>query len=148
MTGKQGLDQPLGDDIGKAPVGGCGVGVVLDREAKVALLWISRAFQHIFAGSNEFDHAQRKIREVIGISGFASQQKIVERFGVGLRRKLSLYVAASCTIRSQRSGVFTMRRRDETLSSMRATTPLAAIMKSSISSVAWFLCWFSTSTTC
>ena len=41
-------------------------------------------------------------------------------------------------MRSQRSGVRTMRRKEETFSSIRATTPLAAIMKSSISSVAWF----------
>jgi hypothetical protein len=50
-------------------------------------------------------------------------------------------------MRSQRSGCFTMRRKDETFSSMRATTPLAAIMKSSINSVAWFFCCFCMSMT-
>ena len=41
-----------------------------------------------------------------------------------------------------------MRRKEETFSSNRATTPLAAIMKSSISSVARFFSCFTTSTTC
>ncbi len=52
-------------------------------------------------------------------------------------------------MRSQRSGVLTTRRIDDTrrASSIRATISLDAIMKSSMSSVARFLPWRTMSTT-
>ncbi len=86
-AGKHSFDQPLRDEIGEAPVGSRRVGVVLHREAKVSLLRISWPLQNIFARANQLDHGQRQIGKVIGISGLALEQKIIERLGIGIRQE-------------------------------------------------------------
>jgi len=66
---KQRFDQPLRDDVGKAPVGRGRVRVILHGKSEVPLLGIARTLQNIFARSNQLDDRQREVGEVIGIGG-------------------------------------------------------------------------------
>ena len=89
--------------------------VVLNRQAEVALFRIARTLQDVLARSDQLDDCQREISKVIGIGGLALDQKIVERFGIRNGGKCPPSFAASSTMRGQRSGVFTMRRIEDTL---------------------------------
>ena len=88
MASEYGLKQPLRDDIGKPPVGGSRVRVVLDREAKVSLYRLSGTFQNVFARADQLDDCQRDVGKVIRISCLSLKQEIIQSFGIGIGRKL------------------------------------------------------------
>ena len=87
MPCEHGFNQTLGDDIDEPPIGRGGVSVILNRQTEVSWGNFAGTFQNIFSRTDEFNYGERKIGEVIGIGGFAPQQEIVQRLGVGLRRK-------------------------------------------------------------
>jgi hypothetical protein len=91
LTGKQSFDLTLRDDIGKAAIRCGGVSVILHRETEVSRRNFARAFEHILAGADKFNHGERDVGEVIGIGRLAPQQEIVQRFGIGLRGELSAF---------------------------------------------------------
>ena len=85
--GKQGLQHSLTHDVRKAAIGRGGVGVVLHRQPEVAGRNFVGLYQHVLAGAHELDNGQGEIGKVIGILFLLCEQKIVERFGVGLGRE-------------------------------------------------------------
>ena len=150
LAGEHGLHQALRDQIREAPIRRRRVRVVLHRETEVAGFRIARTFEHVLARPHQLDDGERQIREVIGIGGLARDQKLVERSASpappAARRRAwppAPRSGPTAPASSRRAGSTTRCR----VSSMRATTSLAAIMKSSMSSVARFFSCRTTSTT-
>jgi hypothetical protein len=68
---EHGFDQSLRDEIGKAPIGGCGMSVVLYGETEVPLFRVPRTFENILTWSHQLNYRQRKVGKMIGIGSFA-----------------------------------------------------------------------------
>ena len=85
------------------------MGIVIHRQTKVPGNAAARKLDSVFAGAEKLDDAERKVREAKRIRGLRRCQKLLQSLGVGSFVPRS---AASATIRSQRLGTRTMRRKD------------------------------------
>src|SRR5258708_24323979 len=63
--------------------------MVVKGEVKVSGGIYAGTFKNMLAGTNEFDHRKRKISKMIQIGCLLLEEKIIQRFGIGLRRKLA-----------------------------------------------------------
>ena len=104
--------------------------VVSDGQAKVAGGRFARKFGNVFTGPDQFDNRE----------AFARIRNPCSALESGLPGSRNACSPAIWTIRSQRVGARTTRRMDGALrdDKYRAVTPLAAIMKSSMMSLARF----------
>ena len=93
LAREHGLDQALGHDVRKAAVGSGRVSVILDRQAEVARRGIAGALENVFSGADQLDDSKREVSKMIGVGGFALQEKIVQRFGIRVGRK---FLAVRC----------------------------------------------------
>jgi hypothetical protein len=48
-------------EVRNAAIGRGRMRVILDRETEVSLFWVAATFEHVLAGSHEFDDRQRQI---------------------------------------------------------------------------------------
>lgn len=55
------LDEALRHEVRKAAIGRGRMRVILDGETEVSLFWVAGTFEHVLAGSHEFDDRQRQI---------------------------------------------------------------------------------------
>jgi len=85
--GQHRLDQPLRDGIGEAPVRRRGMRVVVGRESEVALAFIARPRENVFARPHEFDHCQREVGIMHRVSRFPLLKKMIQGPWIGLRRQ-------------------------------------------------------------
>ena len=140
LAGEHGLDQPLRDEIREPPVRRRRMRVVLDGEAEVPGLGIAGPLEHVLARPHQLDDRERQVGEVD--PGSAARRATRNSFSAFESGVAGSVRAEPC--RELRrcdptaSACRTTRRIDDTrcASSSRATAPFAAIMKSSMSSVA------------
>ena len=138
---QRGLQQALRDEVGVAAVGRGRVRVVAHRQAEVAGRRLAGPLDDVLAGAHQLDDREREVREAQRVRPAAPGQELLERLLSGSGGSRSPFSSATLTMRCQRSGERTTRRSDgkPLPARKRAVTPLAAIMKSSISSRARFL---------
>ena len=59
------------------------MGVIVDRQAKVALVLGARMLHHILAGAEGLEHGQRQFGKMVRVGLFAPRQEFIQRLGVG-----------------------------------------------------------------
>ena len=92
LAGEHGLEDALGHEVGEAPVGRGGVGVVERGEAEVAGLIVGAAGgEDVLARTHELDDGEREIRVVDGVDCALRLEEAVEGEGVGLWRELGAF---------------------------------------------------------
>ncbi len=85
-----GFQQALGDQIGVAAIGSGGVGVVLDRKAKVPRRALARKLGDVFARPQELDHGEGQVGEPKRIGGFLLRQELLQRLRIRIDRQREL----------------------------------------------------------
>src|SRR5262245_24501936 len=85
LTGKRRLDQPLRNEIGKAPVGSRGVSIPLHCESEMFRRTIFGLIEHIFTSADELHNGQGQIGKSEGVGLPPRDEEGLERTRVRLR---------------------------------------------------------------
>ena len=134
------LQQALGDEVGKPAVRRRGMRVVLHGQSEVPLGRLAGHFERVFARAQQLDDGQRKVGKAHRVGLAALGQEGIQRSGVRRRRQPlpRLGRQRDDPVPALRRAQHAAQRRQALRSRYLAVTPLAAIMKSSISSFARF----------
>ena len=81
-TGQRGFQEPLRDEIRKAPVRRGGMRVIFHRQREMSGRFAAGKIQRIFAAPDELDDGQGKIGELFRCGCATSCQKSFERDGI------------------------------------------------------------------